>query len=187
MSWKASSFLLLPLLLVFCYLVLSVCWCRIGRPECIPLTTMVMRDNAAYLLDNGRILVLWLGRNIPLPFLKQVLSSRLMQQWLEGMHRSPRHRKTPFTCRKESSVAVEPFSCLFCFLPLQDVLTSVCGSGLPFQEVPAMIAGKLFFPFLISMCCRRCLSWSRCLPKTLFCPLSRCARAASCQSASMLW
>ncbi|DBA76931.1 TPA: hypothetical protein ACH3X1_009527 [Trebouxia sp. C0004] len=45
---------------------------RIGRPECIPLTTMVMRDNAAYLLDNGRILVLWLGRNIPQAFLKQV-------------------------------------------------------------------------------------------------------------------
>ncbi|KAL0025356.1 hypothetical protein WJX79_010862 [Trebouxia sp. C0005] len=45
---------------------------RVGRPECIPLTTMVMRDNAAYLLDNGRILVLWLGRNIPQPFLKQV-------------------------------------------------------------------------------------------------------------------
>lgn len=33
---------------------------------------MVMRDNAAYLLDNGRIMVLWLGRNIPQPFLKQV-------------------------------------------------------------------------------------------------------------------
>ena len=40
---------------------------------------MVMRDNAAYLLDNGRILVLWLGRNIPQPFLKQVHSARRVQ------------------------------------------------------------------------------------------------------------
>jgi len=59
--------------------------CRIGRPECIPLTTMVMRDNAAYLLDNGRILVLWLGRNIPQAFLKQVHSTRVMNRELEGM------------------------------------------------------------------------------------------------------
>ena len=32
----------------------------------------VMRDNAAYLLDNGRILVLWLGRSVPQAFLQQV-------------------------------------------------------------------------------------------------------------------
>lgn len=37
----------------------------------------------------------------------------------------------------------------------------------------------------ISMWCYRCLSWSRCLLRTLFCPLSQCARAVSCQSASM--
>lgn len=35
----------------------------------------VMRDNAAYLLDNGRIIVLWLGRSVPQPFLKQVCAS----------------------------------------------------------------------------------------------------------------
>ena len=51
-----------------------VCAYRVGRPPCIPLTALVMRDNAAYLLDNGRILVLWLGRNIPQPFLQQVRS-----------------------------------------------------------------------------------------------------------------
>ena len=33
---------------------------------------MVMRDNAAYLLDNGRILVLWLGRSITPTFMQQV-------------------------------------------------------------------------------------------------------------------
>ncbi|KAL3141459.1 hypothetical protein ABBQ32_005024 [Trebouxia sp. C0010 RCD-2024] len=45
---------------------------RVGRPPCIPLTTMVMRDNSAYLLDNGRILVLWLGHLIPPSFMQQV-------------------------------------------------------------------------------------------------------------------
>ena len=48
------------------------CCCRVGRPPCIPLTTMVMRDNTAYLLDNGRIMVLWLGRAIPQTFMQQV-------------------------------------------------------------------------------------------------------------------
>ena len=34
---------------------------------------MVMRDHAAYLLDNGRIMVLWLGRTLPPSFFQQVL------------------------------------------------------------------------------------------------------------------
>jgi len=36
-------------------------------------------------LDNGRILVLWLGHNIPQAFLKQVHSTRVMNRELEGM------------------------------------------------------------------------------------------------------
>ena len=34
---------------------------------------MVMRDNSAYLLDNGRIMVLWLGHLISPSFMQQVL------------------------------------------------------------------------------------------------------------------
>ena len=33
-----------------------------------------MRDHAAYLLDNGRIMVLWLGRTLPPSFFQQVLT-----------------------------------------------------------------------------------------------------------------
>ena len=41
-------------------------------PPSIPLTTQVMRDDQAYLLDNGRSLCLWIGRSIRPDFIQQV-------------------------------------------------------------------------------------------------------------------
>ena len=56
---------------VLMHLVLSFV-CRVQMPPSIPLTTQVMRDDQAYLLDNGRSLCLWIGRSIRPDFIQQV-------------------------------------------------------------------------------------------------------------------
>jgi len=41
-------------------------------PPTVPLTGAYMSDAGAYLLDSGRIFVLWLGKRVPKDFISQV-------------------------------------------------------------------------------------------------------------------
>jgi protein transport protein SEC24 len=45
--------------------------CRLQRPLPHPLTQLALDPAGAYLLDSGRIFVLWLGRAIPPAFMAQ--------------------------------------------------------------------------------------------------------------------
>ncbi len=47
------------------------CMCRLQRPLPHPLTQLALDPAGAYLLDSGRIFVLWLGRAIPPAFMAQ--------------------------------------------------------------------------------------------------------------------
>ncbi len=45
-------------------------------PPTVPLTGAYMSDAGAYLLDSGRIFVLWLGKRVPKDFISQVAPGR---------------------------------------------------------------------------------------------------------------
>lgn len=45
---------------------------RVRLPPTVPLTGAYMSDAGAYLLDSGRIFVLWLGKRVPKDFISQV-------------------------------------------------------------------------------------------------------------------
>ena len=44
---------------------------RVRLPSTVPLTAAYMSDAGAYLLDSGRIFVLWLGKRVPKEFISQ--------------------------------------------------------------------------------------------------------------------
>ena len=44
---------------------------RVRLPPTVPLTSAYMSDAGAYLLDSGRIFVLWLGKRVPKEFISQ--------------------------------------------------------------------------------------------------------------------
>ena len=46
--------------------------CRIVRPAPVPLTMQAVSEQGAYLMDSGRVFVMWLGRNISPDFMAQV-------------------------------------------------------------------------------------------------------------------
>ena len=48
--------------------------CRILRPLPVPLTTAAISDQGAYLMDCGRVFVMWLGRALSPDFMTQVCS-----------------------------------------------------------------------------------------------------------------
>lgn len=45
---------------------------RIIRPAPVPLTMQAVSEQGAYLMDSGRVFVMWLGRNISPDFMAQV-------------------------------------------------------------------------------------------------------------------
>ncbi|KAK9828118.1 hypothetical protein WJX81_006860 [Elliptochloris bilobata] len=47
---------------------------RVRLPPTVPLTGAYMSDAGAYLLDSGRIFVLWLGKRVPKDFISQVFA-----------------------------------------------------------------------------------------------------------------
>lgn len=49
-----------------------LCACRIMRPQPVPLTMAAVSDQGAYLMDCGRVFVMWLGRNVSPDFMTQV-------------------------------------------------------------------------------------------------------------------
>ena len=57
-----------------------LCWRRIVRPAPAPLTTAAVQPDGAYLMDCGRVFVMWLGRNISPEFMTQVGSSPLLHR-----------------------------------------------------------------------------------------------------------
>ena len=50
---------------------LSLSCGRVRLPSTVPLTAAYMSDAGAYLLDSGRIFVLWLGTRVPKEFISQ--------------------------------------------------------------------------------------------------------------------
>ena len=48
--------------------------CRILRPPPVPLTMAAVSEQGAYLMDCGRVFVMWLGRSISPDFMAQVRS-----------------------------------------------------------------------------------------------------------------
>lgn len=48
---------------------------RVALPALVPLSTEVLYPQGAYLMDNGRIFVLWLGREVSPQFLEDVCST----------------------------------------------------------------------------------------------------------------
>ena len=49
-----------------------LCCPRVALPALVPLSTEVLYPQGAYLMDNGRIFVLWLGREVSPQFLQEV-------------------------------------------------------------------------------------------------------------------
>ncbi len=45
---------------------------RIIRPAPVPLTMQAVSEQGAYLMDSGRVFVMWLGRNVSPDFMTQV-------------------------------------------------------------------------------------------------------------------
>lgn len=53
--------------------VLCCCGClQLVLPQMVPASLAFLRLDGAYLLDNGQVLVLWLGRDVPQAWLAQV-------------------------------------------------------------------------------------------------------------------
>lgn len=48
------------------------CCDRVALPSLVPLSTEVLYPQGAYLMDNGRIFVLWLGREVSPQILEDV-------------------------------------------------------------------------------------------------------------------
>ena len=57
-----------------------LCWRRIVRPAPAPLTTAAVQADGAYLMDCGRVFVMWLGRNISPEFMTQASSGPLLHR-----------------------------------------------------------------------------------------------------------
>ena len=51
-----------------------LCWRRVVRPAPAPLTTAAVQADGAYLMDCGRVFVMWLGRSISPEFMTQASS-----------------------------------------------------------------------------------------------------------------
>ena len=48
------------------------CLCRIMRPLPVPLTMVALSTEGAYLMDCGRVFVVWLGQAVSQDFITQV-------------------------------------------------------------------------------------------------------------------